>query len=87
VDGDCGLNPFPLPAPRFSFGYLPKGPVTRGMLNLLSGQVWKRLACIAALFLKVEQDGWQENPPRFSIPIRGFKKAPNTSPQVHCWWI
>jgi peptidoglycan pentaglycine glycine transferase (the first glycine) len=78
VDGDCGAQILFRYLPLgFSFGYLPKGPVTRGNAE---PSFWSSLekACLhrRTVFLKVEQDGWQENPPQFSIPESGFQKSP-----------
>jgi peptidoglycan pentaglycine glycine transferase (the first glycine) len=60
-----------------SFAYLPKGPVsTREPGNAFWGSVEKACTDRRAVFLKVEQDGWREIPPGFSIKRTGFQTSP-----------
>jgi peptidoglycan pentaglycine glycine transferase (the first glycine) len=78
VDGDCGAQILFRRLPLgLSFGYLPKGPVAK---KAPGNGFWQTVekACQNrhAVFLKIEQDGWQENHPGFTISRPEFHKSP-----------
>ena len=61
----------------FSFGYLPKGPLTDSgpdpaFWTAVDGICRKR----KAVFLKVEADGWMENPPSMTFDEHLFVQSP-----------
>ena len=78
VEGECGAQILFRHLPLgFSFGYLPKGPISHKMPG---DSFWTAVdnACHKrhAVFLKVEQDGWREQSPSFSLQNSGFVQSP-----------
>ncbi len=63
-----------------TFGYIPKGPVTKKVSAAENKAFWKEVDshCRArkAIFLKVEQDGWEDDSSLDSLPLLSFVSSP-----------
>lgn len=63
-----------------TFAYIPKGPVCRDPATAASTQFWAEVDAICrrkrAVFLKLEQDGWEDNNSAFILPHPSFVSSP-----------